>query len=130
MIEKERMEYYESHDDNDYMLLGDLNLKGKAKIIIVELCLKEGWKKSYFHLYNDSFDCAIKLNANEYFIHGEYKDKLNDDQAKLFDEYLREMPKYVDISRWTLAKYDFNRKFQNHTIKIKEQPNYTMINYT
>lgn len=144
--EKDFQLYYESHDDNDYVMIGqielfddhdamvekvigDLDLKGKIKSVTVELFLREGWTKPHFHVYNDHFSTAIRLDTNEYFIHGKYKDKLNDRQAKILDEFLRGFDKGIDISRWTLAKYDFNREFPGHIITTKHQPDYTMLNY-
>ena len=147
MTEKERMVYYESHNENDYILIGDLelfedhdsfvekvignlNLKNKAKLLTIELFLREGWQKPHIHLYNDHFKCAIRLDTNEYFIHGNYKDKLNDKQAKLFDTFMRgsvDGPRF--LSKWEYCIFTFNTEFPDHKIKIKEQSNYTMINY-
>ena len=146
MTEKERMVYYESHNENDYILIGDLelfedhdqfventlgnlNLKNKAKLLTIELFLREGWQKPHIHLYNDHFKCAIRLDTNEYFIHGNYKDKLNDKQAKLFDNFMREKIKFRETTKWMLSIDNFNNEFPDHPIKIQEQPDYTMINY-
>ena len=146
MEENERIVYYESHDENDYILIGDLelfedhdsfvekvignlNLKNKAKLVIIELFLREGWQKPHLHLYNDHFKCAIRLDTNEYFIHGNYKDKLNDKQAKLFDNFMREKIKFRETTKWMLSIDNFNNEFPDHPIKIQEQPDYTMINY-
>ena len=145
--EKDFHLYYESHDDNDYVMigqielfndhdavveyvLGDLNLKGKAKTVTVELYTKEGWEKPHLHVYNDHFSTAIRLDTNEYFIHGKYKDKFNDKQAKLFDTFMREIMKGpVEVSRWAYCVLTFNAQYPNKLITVKEQPNYTMINY-
>ena len=147
MEENERMVYYESHNEDDYILigqlelfedhdtiveiaLGDLNLKNKAKSVTIELFLREGWEKPHLHLYNDHFNCAIRLDTNEYFIHNKYKDKLNDKQAKLFDNFMNSCDKGVKINRWTMVKYEFNREFPRHIIDIEDKPDYSMLNYT
>ncbi len=138
--------YYESHDREDYMILGqlelfedhdpfventlgNLNLKNKAKLVTVELFLREGWSKPHLHLYNDHFNCAIRLDTNEYFKHGKYQDKLNDKQAKLFDTFMREISSSTNMPRWIFARAVFNNEFPDHMIKTTEQPNYIMINY-
>jgi hypothetical protein len=138
------MEYYKTHDDNEYTLLGeielfddyyyseyvlgDVNMKRKVKSVTVELYTSEGWEKPHLHLYNDHFKCAIRLDVNQYFIHGKYQDKLNDNQAKLFDDFMR--TKDDAITTWMLAKELFNRQFRDHKITVKEQPDYTKLNYT
>lgn len=143
------MEYRKDHNDDDYVLLGelelfdthdtivqkvlgDINLKGKAKNVIVELYLREGWEKPHLHVYNKEvgFFAAIRLDINSYFIHGKYKDKLNDKQAKLFDEFMSNKAKNVSISRWRYAVDTFNMEFPDHSIKVKDKPKYIMLNYT
>ena len=143
------MEYRKDHNDNDYVLLGELelfdsydnivqkvigniNIKGKAKNVIVELYLREGWEKPHVHLYNNEtgFKCAIRLDTNSYFIHGKYTDKLNDKQSKLFDEFMSKKIGPNNNTRWSYAVTSFNMEFPNHPIKTKNQPKYSMLNYT
>ena len=137
------MEYYKNHNDNDYILLGildlfnsdnmnlvlgDIDLKKKTKLVTVELYLREGWEKPHIHLYNDNFNCAIRLDTAEYFIHNKYKDKLNDNQAKLFNEFMKEKNANEFLTRWQYCIETFNRQFSNHSIRLKTQPNYNMLN--
>lgn len=144
--EKLFREYYETHDDNDYTLLGELelfddytmehvlgelNLKKETKKVIVELYTRdEGDNIPHVHLYNDHFRSAIRLDINQYFLHGKHKKKLNDDQTKLFDSFMREMPKGTFVTRWQLAVSIFNMLHPKNMITIKEQPDYTKLNYT
>lgn len=149
MNEQFIMEYRKDHDIDDYVLLGtielfdnhdpivekvlgNINLKNKVKMVTVELYLREGWEKPHLHIYNNdkSFNCAVRLDVNSYFIHGDYKDVLNEKQAKLFDNFMKENPKNVSVSRWRYAVDTFNLEFPEHPIKTKEQPKYSMLNYT
>lgn len=147
MDEKFMMEYRKDHDPDNYTILGEIelfdihdtkiekvlgsiNLKKKAKYVIVELYLREDWENPHIHLYNEEtgFRCAIRLDTNSYFIHGKYQDKLNDKQAKIFDEFMREKYELVP-SRWIYAVSTFNSEFSDHKIKTTKQPDYTRLNH-
>lgn len=143
--EKVFYEYYETHDDNEYTMLGQielfdeysmesvigaLNLGKKTKTVTVELYNREGWEKPHLHVYNDYFKCAIRLDINQYFKHGYHQDTLNDSQAKKFDAFMREKIPYTNNTNWTFAVTEFNRQFPDKAIKVKEQPDYTKLNYT
>lgn len=147
MTEEYVTEYYNNHssdyvllgqielfDDHYYaveQVLGDLNLKSKAKNVTVELCTRdEGDYIPHVHVYNNHFNAAIRLDKNEYFIHGKYQDTFNDNQAKLFDVFMREKPKNTFATRWETAVTSFNYLHEKHQVIIKVQPDYTMINYT
>ena len=96
----------------------------------VEVYTNEGWEKPHLHLYNDHFKCAIRLDVNQYFLHGQYTDKLNDAQAKIFDKFMREKIKRRNTTKWDYAVDTFNLHYDDHSITVKEQPDYTKLNYT
>lgn len=149
MDDKFVMKYYQEHDENDYTLLGqlelfndhdcivekvlgDVNLKKQIKLVTVELYTRnEGDHIPHVHVYNDHFATAIRLDTNQYFHHGDYYTGwFNDDQAKIFDKFMREIPKGSFVTRWQLAVSLFNMDHSKNNITIKEQPDYTMLNYT
>lgn len=115
--------------------LGRVNMQGKAKTVIVEIRPREGWEKPHVHVYNNdnnkkSFKTAIRLDKADYFIHKQYNSIFTDDQARIFDEFMREKIDTNGETRWTKAVKFFNQYYPNHKIDINSQPDYTKINYT
>lgn len=128
-IEKLVNEYDEKYDDDEdaflsgYMHFDDLIIPDFYMVIIV----REDWKKPHIHLENESFHCAIRLDRPEYFIHDIYTDKLNNKQAKLFDEY---MDSIDDLGHtvWQYAMATVKLRLKRHKIKVTKQPDYTKLN--
>lgn len=120
------MNLFDSSFINESTLKDSLNFQGKVKTVTISIRPKEGWQKPHIHLENEKIHCAIRLDTPEYFIHGIYVDTLNNKQAKLFDEFMREGN--GNISKWEIARNFFNQHFKNHKIKVINQPDYTKLN--
>lgn len=136
MTDERKMElfYYEENrykeDDNSQTFVGAIefntsNLKDAAIIMRI----KEGYDVPHIHILNEHFNCAVKLRKPEYYIHDEAQDKLTDEQIKIFDQFMRgywvkHMPNY---SHWEFAISMFNCIAGRHQIRIKEQPDYTLL---
>ena len=81
------------------------------------------------------FDCCVKLETNEYFVHGKHLDTFNSKQCKLFDNFMKQpcrSPKYRNNYEFAVEMWNANNS--NSYVQIIEdelgniiQPDYSTI---
>lgn len=110
--------------------LGEVNLKKVAKLCVVEFRTNEGWEKPHFHIFSlfHKFQCAVRLDIPDYFIHNPYTDTLTNEQSKILDAFLRRSNKHQDMTRWEEAKALYDAQFgKTHPLSTNTQPDYSEL---
>ena len=73
---------------------------------------------------------CVRLDKAEYFIHGQYKDKFNKKERKVFNEFMKS---YISdgFTRWNFAKLLWNASIQQYEkhqeITISKVPDYSKL---
>lgn len=102
---------------------------GKCKIAIFE---NEGLLP-HFHIFNkdNTFSCCIRLDKPEYFVHGEHKGTLNNNDIKKLIKVLNQsMPRY-DLTRFEFMcmTWDSTNKKKIGNL-LNRNGHYVMPDYT
>ena len=90
----------------------------------------------HFHIFNTnkSFETCICIYSNNYFVHGKYKDTLNEKQVNQLANWLKSPnDKNNKITNWEAVElaWDFaNRECKFPDNKKKGMPDYTKLNDT
>ena len=137
MREEEKKELLKRQEENNMIFtfppdileeaeIPGLNLPGlgDCKVHIFD---NEGPYIPHFHIKNDSgnkLNCAVKLFEADYFIHGQYKDKLNSKQRKELDKWLRSKSKDSFTTNWEEIVARWNNTFNRQGLKLPTMPNY------
>lgn len=111
-------------------LAKNINLKNKVKSVAVEIRTNEGWEKPHLHVLNEHFNCAIRLDKPEYFIHPGAPDTFhNNKQKKIFDDFMGSLIYDKSMTYWEYARFIFNNIFgpKGHPLNCSKKPDYTKL---
>lgn len=115
-------------DEQEIDVIGCFILPGlDDDIVIISNINSSNYKNYHVRILNKSFKTGVKLTTSEYFHYGSCTDIFTNEQAKAFDEIMRE-----DIggsSRWEFLKFFYNNEYTNRPLgnRIK-QPDYSKLN--
>lgn len=104
---------------------------GGKPICDVYVYPNDSGQKPHFHfiLRSNKVEGCIRLDTNEYFIHGSHKGTMNNDQLKILDNWLNQKNnKYNEFTNWEYAKYIWNQNENRSKVNIDIKPNYCILN--
>lgn len=91
----------------------------------------------HFHVRDAStmgsqFETCVKLDTNEYFLHGKYKNKLNHKDEKMLYDFMKQpcrSPKYKNNYEFAVEMWNLNNASSYVQVKEDENGNVIIPNY-
>lgn len=76
----------------------------------------------HFHIRNlqESFETCIEIKSNNYFLHGNFTGKLNNEERKVLNTFLRNVPKDDDVfkTNYESIVYEWNKNNSNNKVAL------------
>lgn len=84
-------------------------------------------KIPHFHIRNlqESFETCIEIKSNNYFLHGDYTGKLNNEEETILNAFVRSVPKDDDVfkTNYESIVYEWNKNNSKNKITIQKDKN-------